>query len=599
MNKFAPLLATVLLAPLPGFAQRPPGSAPPAGPPPLGFSLDAADRRPEYPTPLRGIETKRWESWSNMRMGATAMLGWKIAVRSDAFPNTYVTEALSQIDGLGLGITELASTQKFDASIPKTIDVHLYPDEVRAVFDKLIAINIEPAAYHVAALGEDEQAVRSVLALAQSLKARTVVTDKMPADLALVQRLAAEAKLQVAIRGAPAAVLSAIGSNPNLGVCADTGAWLESGLNPVDTVTQLKDKLLVLDLRDRSATGKAGHDVVPGTGALKLDTLLMTMYRGGIKPALITVSAPAGAMQKSVEAFNEALRPLIVDVVKQTSHTQAIKRTMTDEERNTVSEALPRTATVKPKKPRKLLVVDLNTPHGGHRSIPAGNFAIEEMGKRTGAWETVFSNDLENLKWPAIKQYDAVFLNNTVGLIFEDLDVRAGLLRFVREGGGLGGNHGTSHAAMDWPEFGEMLGARRGVHRQATEKDWVEITDPNSPMTAPFQGKEFLQEDEFYRFPNPPYSRANVHELLSLNVQKSDMNQAVVFVPGVNIVRPDEDYAVAWIKTYGKGRVFYTTLGHNANLFYSAPMDQFFMNGIQFILGDLDADATPSAAKGK
>jgi len=74
------------------------------------------------------------------------------------------------------------------------------------------------------------------------------------------------------------------------------------------------------------------------------------------------------------------------------------------------------------------------------------------------------------------------------------------------------------------------------------------------------------------------------------------MNQAVVFVPGANIVRPDGDYAVGWIKTYGKGRVFYTTLGHNANLFFSPQMDQFLMNSIQFILGDLDADTTPSAA---
>jgi type 1 glutamine amidotransferase/sugar phosphate isomerase/epimerase len=596
MVKSIPLLALAFQVSLPALSQAP--STPPTNPP-MVFSLDASDRRAEYPTPLRGVEAKRWESWSNMRMGATAMLGWKIGIRSDAFGKTYLTEALTQIDNLALGTVEVASDQKFDSSIPKNIDTHLYPDEIRTVLNKFIAINIEPVAYHVPSLGDDEESIRSVLRLAQSLKVTTIVTDKIPTNLSLVQRLAAEAKLQVAICGAPSELLSAIGNDkPNVGVCADTGAWLESGLNAVDTVTQLKGQLFILNVRDRSATGKAGHDVIPGTGVLKLDSLLMTMYRSGIKPSLMTVSAPAGAMQKSVEAFDEELRPMIVDVVKETSRTQAIKRNTTAEEHDAVFaalSALPKDASVKPKKPRKLLVIDLNTPHGGHRSIPAGNLAIEEMGKRTGAWETVFSNDLDNLKYPAIKQYDAVFLHNTVGLILADLEVRKGLLRFVQEGGGLGGNHGTSHAAMDWPEFSEMLGARRGVHRQATEKDWVKITDPNNLMTAPFQGKEFLQEDEFYRFPNPPYSRTKVHELLSLDVEKSDMNQAVVFVPGVNIVRPDEDYAVAWIKTYGKGRVFYTTLGHNANLFFSTQMDQFFMNGIQYILGDLDADATPSA----
>ncbi|HEY0263063.1 MAG TPA: ThuA domain-containing protein [Granulicella sp.] len=594
MTKAIFLLALGAVNTLPIYSQASPPPAPSNST--AAFSLDASDRRAEYPPPLRGIEAKRWESWSNMRMGATAMLGWKIGIQSNAFPNTYFTEALSRIDGLSLGTAEVASDQKFDVSIPKNIDSHLHADEVRAVLDKLFAINIEPVAYHVSALGKDEQSIRSVLSLAQSLKVTTVVTDSAPADMSLVQQIAAEAKLKVAICGRPSDVLAAIGSsNPNIGVCADTGTWLEDGINPIDTVNQLKEKLFILNIRDRSAVGKTGRDVIPGTGALKLDALLMTMYRAGIKPSLITVSGPADSMQQSVEAFNEALRPMIVDVVKETSHTQAIKTTMTDEERNSVTAALPSQATVKPKKPRKLLVIDLNTPHGGHRSIPAGNYAIDQMGKRTGAWEAIFSNDLENLKYPRIKQYDAIFLNNTVGLIFEDLEVREGLLRFVREGGGLGGNHGTSHAGMDWPEFGEMLGARRGVHRQATEKDWVKITDPQSVLTAPFQGKEFLQEDEFYRFPNPPYSRTTVHELLSIDVDRSNMNQAVVFVPGVNISRSDEDYAVAWVKTYGKGRIFYTTLGHNANLFFSAQMDQFFMNGIQFILGDLDADTTPSA----
>jgi hypothetical protein len=44
-------------------------------------------------------------------------------------------------------------------------------------------------------------------------------------------------------------------------------------------------------------------------------------------------------------------------------------------------------------------------------------------------------------------------------MIFVDPEVREGLSRFVREGGGLAGNHGTSHASMDWPEFSEMTGA--------------------------------------------------------------------------------------------------------------------------------------------
>ena len=81
-----------------------------------------------------------------------------------------------------------------------------------------------------------------------------------------------------------------------------------------------------------------------------------------------------------------------------------------------IRDAAPRQALVKPKKARKLLVIDL-CPQGGfyHRTIPYANFALELMAKNTGAFEPIFNNDLDNLKYPKIKEYDAVFLNSVVG----------------------------------------------------------------------------------------------------------------------------------------------------------------------------------------
>ena len=58
------------------------------------------------------------------------------------------------------------------------------------------------------------------------------------------------------------------------------------------------------------------------------------------------------------------------------------------------------------------------------------------MGQYTGAYEAVFDNSLENLKYPTIKQFDAVFLNSVVGPVFSDPEVLNGLMRFVLEGGG-------------------------------------------------------------------------------------------------------------------------------------------------------------------
>jgi type 1 glutamine amidotransferase len=222
--------------------------------------------------------------------------------------------------------------------------------------------------------------------------------------------------------------------------------------------------------------------------------------------------------------------------------------------------------------------------------------AIELFAKATGAYEAVFSNDLENFKYDRIRTFDAVFLNNTVGQIFVDPEIRAGLSRFVREGGGLAGYHGTSHASMDWAEFGQMLGAVEGSHREPTEIATVKIDDPTSPLVAAFGGRSFVHQDEFYRFVEPPLSRDKVRVLMSIDIEQTDLNQGRGC--GRPCVRPDADYALSWIHSYGKGRVFFTALGHTPAFFTVPNLSDFFFRGIQFVLGDLEADTTPSAKLG-
>jgi type 1 glutamine amidotransferase len=255
-----------------------------------------------------------------------------------------------------------------------------------------------------------------------------------------------------------------------------------------------------------------------------------------------------------------------------------------------IRDASPQHAMVQPKKPRKLLIVDL-CPQGGfyHRSIPYANLALQYMATNTGAFEAIFDNDLDNLKYPKIKEYDAVFLNNLVGPVFSDPDVMNGLIQFVREGGGLAAIHGSTFASTDIPEYGELLGATTAPHR-ALEPAMLKIDDPNSPITKLFEGHDIAYIDELYHFPpSGPYSREKLHVLMSIDIAKSGP-------PAPSLaVRPDNDYGLVWIKSYGKGRVFNCALGHDILLFGTPQMAQMILNGVQFVLGDLDADTTPSA----
>jgi type 1 glutamine amidotransferase len=253
-----------------------------------------------------------------------------------------------------------------------------------------------------------------------------------------------------------------------------------------------------------------------------------------------------------------------------------------------IEAASPRQAPAKPKKGRKLLVVDL-CPAGDfhHQSIEYTNMAVRLMARNTGAFEPVFSNDLDALKYPAITKFDAVLLNSTVGEIFADPEVMSGLLRFVREGGGVIGQHAASYGSQNVPEYGDLLGGVDGPHR--VEPATLTIEDTASPLTRGFGGKSsFDFTDEYYHFlPTGPFSRDKVRVLVSIDAAKSDLTRWNI--------RPDKDYALTWIKAYGKGRVFNNAMGHVPAYFATPAFAELVLGGIQFALGDLPLDTTPSS----
>lgn len=271
---------------------------------------------------------------------------------------------------------------------------------------------------------------------------------------------------------------------------------------------------------------------------------------------------------------------------------------VSEEDRQKVVAALPAKAPARPKKPRKLLIYDANVGYGGHGSIPTANLAFTLMGQKTGAFETVVSRDPSVFSAESLRQFDAVFFNNTVGNLFEDPVLRKNLTEFVTGGGGLMGVHGTSvgftrwpGAVEDWPEFGCMLGARGASHLTADEPVIVRLEDPAHPLVQVWEGRDFQYADEFFRF-GDPYSRNRVRVLLSIDNERTAKLQGR---DRVQQFRQDDDYALAWVRNYGRGRVFYSAIAHNPRVFWGPRMLSFYLAATQFVLGDLPAPTIPSA----
>jgi len=257
-----------------------------------------------------------------------------------------------------------------------------------------------------------------------------------------------------------------------------------------------------------------------------------------------------------------------------------------------IESAVPQRASVEPVQPRTILVFS-KTAGYQHGSIPHGIVAFEILGRKTGAFDTVVSEDISMFEPDNLAQFDAVVFLNTTGALFDDPELKASFMGFVKNGKGVIGIHAATDCFYDWPEFGTMMGGYFDGHPGgANTTVTLKIDDPGHAVNRVFSdGEPFTITDEIYQI-KEPYSRENLRVLTSIDVGRTDMNKS-------GIKRSDNDYAVSWVRSYGKGRVFYCSLGHRNDIFWNPTVLQHYLDGIQFAMGDLSADTTPSAFVGQ
>lgn len=584
-NRFAAVIFTILIVTVAGYAQQ--GQKP--------LQVPSISQRPSG------------ASLGTIRVGAAddkMWFGWRVAMPAAAISGLTLSDTLAKADApLAVTSVEAPSTVIVSYEVPKPLDYRLQAGERSAITYRLRELNQQILAYRVENFPVDAASRRKVFELAKELSAGgtppLVIVPGDASDLAGIDRLTEELGLTVAIdsRTDPKSAMAALqGRSSRMGISADLGGWMLTGVKPVDGLATVKDKLLHVRVSDRSALGPKGRAVVLGEGVGALGDFFVAAYKAGIRPSFTieSIGATEADMLKNLLAFERVMWPAMAERVRvmlATPEGQIRGGDRLDEAtRAQIDAAVPRQAMATPKKPRKLLVTDIQR-YSGHSTIPHGNLMLELMAKYTGAFEATFSNDLDLLKYPKIKQFDAVFLNNVCGMVHNDPEVRDGIMRFVREGGGIGGNHGVTYANNNWPEFSDMMGGWSGSHH--IEKQMLKIDDPNHPLMKPFGSESFEHTDEFYIFPpSSPYSREKSRVLMSIDVEKSDRATQGRFC--ALCTRPDQDYGVAWVKAYGKGRTYFTPLGHTTIMYTDKRWTQHLLAAIQYMLGDLDVDATPN-----
>jgi type 1 glutamine amidotransferase len=225
-----------------------------------------------------------------------------------------------------------------------------------------------------------------------------------------------------------------------------------------------------------------------------------------------------------------------------------------------------------------------------HEAVSHAMATIERLGKEIGLWDTTLRTDTEALTKKRL-EYNAKNLNDFDAILFftgggleMDTQQKADLLSFVHEDGkGFLGVHSAAITFVDWPEYRDMIGGFYDEHPWLTFDAPIIVEDPTFPGMQAFP-RTFALRDEIYQMKN--YSRDRVRVLMRLDVNKLDMNNK-------NVHRTDGDFAVTWAKMYGKGRVYYTTLGHAEANWDRPDFQQMITQAIQWATGLENADVTP------
>lgn len=226
-----------------------------------------------------------------------------------------------------------------------------------------------------------------------------------------------------------------------------------------------------------------------------------------------------------------------------------------------------------------------------HDSVSAAMAAIYQMGSESGLWDATLRTDTELLtkkdlgrNGKNLNYFDAIVFASTTGELDMDQGQRQDMLAFIKEEGkGFVGIHAALDTNYSWPEYGDMVGGWFDEHPWMTFNAPIINESPEFPAVRHFP-KAFVKFDEIYQ--PKAWSRDKVNVLLSLDSSRLD------FANNPRIHRADHDFAVAWTKTYGKGRVFYSTLGHTEESWQDPDIRRMYFEAIKWTLGMTDGDST-------
>ena len=222
-----------------------------------------------------------------------------------------------------------------------------------------------------------------------------------------------------------------------------------------------------------------------------------------------------------------------------------------------------------------------------HDSVSHAMFTMAKIGERTGLFDVRFRTDFELLSKEKLggnrknlDYFDAVLFYTQGDLDLSDAQ-KADLMRFVKEDGKaiLVAHSGTDSFRGNWPEYIDMVGGAF-VNHPWHQKVRVRVEDRSHPISEHFPAT-FEITDEIYQVDR--YSRDKVRVLLGLDSTSVDLTKK-------GVQRADRDFALAWVRKYGKGRVFTCLLGHREEVWDDPGIQRMWLEAFRWAVGITDGE---------
>jgi uncharacterized protein len=223
---------------------------------------------------------------------------------------------------------------------------------------------------------------------------------------------------------------------------------------------------------------------------------------------------------------------------------------------------------VRAQRPRRRILYCTHTAGYRHESIPLSRSILNRLGDNSGMFDVDATEDIAAFTVENLRRHAAVMFFTTGELPMSETQ-KSALLAFVRAGGGFLGVHSATDTFYEWADYGRLIGGYFNGHpwHQAVR---INVADPTDAIVS-FVGTSLDMTDEIYQIRD--FDERGSRVLLRLDPTSVDLTKD-------GVQRQPYGWPLAWTRSFGEGRVFYTALGHEAAVWRDPRYQRMLLNAI-------------------